>query len=506
MQSRSILADVKNLAGKSVIYGLGSILLKVVGFFLLPLYTRYLTPADYGVIAVAITVMVILSIIYTLGLNGALTRFYFDTQDETGRRRNSGTIWTGMILVATGMTVLMDRLGANLFPLIFREVPFAPYIRLTIWIAFFQVFSLIPLNLLQIQERPGLYVLATVASTLLSIGLIITLVVFQKQGAYGYLLGMLLATMLSAVLYAVFTIRHVQITLRWDIFKAALGYSLPLVPHGLASWVLELSDRVILERYVSLTDLGLYAISYQFGAVMNMAAIAVNNAWVPFLFKVDAERGDTAKPNLARLATYYTFVLSWGGLGLALLVKDALWLLTTPAFYPAYRVAPWIIGGLLLSGLYYIPVNFLFLRSKTGWVPVVTVLSGVVNVGLNLWLAPRYGIMAAAWSTFLAYGVMLALVWAVALREYSFPYEYRRLGLIGLTVVCLFIVGNTLKFDSSVIMDLGLRGALLLAYPLVLAVLGFFTPAEKATALTLMRQVLAMLHRTTRYVIQGGKF
>lgn len=494
VQSR-LLADLKDLAGKSLVYGLGSIILRGINFFLLPLYTRYLTPADYGIIAVTVTITAILSLLYPLGLHGALTRLYFNTENEAERRQSSGTIWVSLLVTAASMTLLLDRLGSTFFPLLLREVPFEPYIRLSIWIAFFNVLSLLPLNLLQIEERAGSYVLLTVINTLLSIGLVITLVVLKKQGAYGYLLGTLWAGILMAGPYLVLTLRRVQVILRWSILKTALIFSLPLVPHSLASWILDLSDRVILERFVSLSELGLYAMGYQLAGIMTMAATAINNAWVPFLFKTDATQGNAAKPGLARLATYYTLILSWVALASTLLAKEVLILLTAPTFHAAYQIMPWIIAGLLLNGLYFFPVNFLFLKSKTGWVPTVTVMSGLVNVGLNLWLTPSYGIMAAAWTTLLAYAVMLLLVWFISQRIYPFPYEYRRLGIIMLVTMCLFALGTMLQSDSMVI-DLGIKATLLLAYPLVLMALSFYTSAEKVMMLNFVQQILRGKQRT----------
>jgi O-antigen/teichoic acid export membrane protein len=186
-------------------------------------------------------------------------------------------------------------------------------------------------------------------------------------------------------------------------------------------------------------------------------------------------------------------------LGLSLFAKEALFFLTDPAFYDAYRVVPWIVGGLLFSALYYIPVNFLFLRERTRLIPLVTGLSGVVNIGLNLWLIPRYGVMAAAWTTFLAYGFMLILIWKISLQVYSFPYEYRRLGLIIFVGVSLFLFGTNVQFEG-VIAEMLIKGGLLLAYPFLLALLGFFKPTEKGKVLIFTQQVLAGLRRSVDWV------
>lgn len=228
-------------------YGVGTVLLRAIAFLLLPLYTRFLTPADYGVMAVTGTVGAILTILFPLGLHGAVTRFYFNARTEAERKEINGTILIGMVIAAVVMALATDRLGGLFFPLVFRDVPFTPYIRIAIWTSFLTVFGLFPLNLLQTKERAGTYVLATIAGTLLNIALVICLVVFLHLGVYGYLMGTLVASLIMTVPYALLSLRNVRLALRLDVLRSALAYSLPLVPHGLASWVLDLSDRVILQ-------------------------------------------------------------------------------------------------------------------------------------------------------------------------------------------------------------------------------------------------------------------
>src|SRR5262249_14514467 len=154
----------------------------------------------------------------------------------------------------------------------------------------------------------------------------------------------------------------------------------------------------------------------QFGLVMAIVGMGANNAWTPFLFRHDAERGEAARPELARLATVYVLALCWIGLAIALFVRPALRLLTPPAYHGAESVAVWLVVGSLVAAVYTIPVNFLFLKSHTKWAPVLTVSAGAANIALNLWLVPRYGIRAAAWSTVATYALLLVLSWAVARR------------------------------------------------------------------------------------------
>jgi O-antigen/teichoic acid export membrane protein len=276
-------------------------------------------------------------------------------------------------------------------------------------------------------------------------------------------------------------------------------FSLPLVPHSLAAWILELSDRAILERYVSLKDLGLYSLGYQFGSVILLLATAINFAWTPFFFKTVEREGKDANQRLAQLTTYYTMFLCFVALAIGLFIKEIIQLMAAPAFHPAYQVAYWIIGGQLLAGLYFIPANFLFFKRATRVIPVVTISAGFANLGINLLLVPHYGIIAAAWSTFLSYGLMLALVWFFASRVYPFPYEYRRLVRIVLAAAGLFALGTVLPYSSGITKAL-VRGSLISVFPITLMVLGVFTPAEKLTLLSMIQHGWAMARKTLKRV------
>ena len=383
-----------------------------------------------------------------------------------------------MILAAAAMALVLDRLGPSLTAMLLPDVPFDPYLRLAVWTAFLGVFGLTPLVLLQVRERPAAYVTLSLTTALTTTALIVALVA-RSHRAEGYLWGAFGGAALAVIPYVALTAANVRPVLRRACLLPALAYSLPLVPHALAGWALEMSDRAILARYVPLADVGVYALGYQLGAAMGLLSTAFNSAWVPFLFGTLQAEGEAANAKLARLVTYYAGLLCFAGLGWALLVKHAIPILAGPEFGGAYRITPWVVGGYVFSGLYLIPINFLFWRSRTRIVPLVTLGAGAVNVGLNLWLVPRYGPIAAACSTLVAYGVLLVLTWWSAQRIYHFPYEYRRLGLMVGLALALFLCGNLLP-HSGPLTEIPTRVLLWLAFPPALLALGVMTRAEMA--------------------------
>lgn len=484
-----ILADVKGLAGRSIVYGFGSVLGRSITFLLLPLYTRFLTPADYGIVAVSGTITAVLGIILPLGLHGAVAKYYFADTDELKRRRTNGAIALTIAVAAFSMTVVLDRFGGGMFTWLVPQVPFRPYVRLAIWTAFFSTFSLVPLTLLQVRERSVSYVAATLGSAVATAALIVYFVVIRHDGARGYLLAVCIATGTAAVIYAVVMARSLRFAIDRRVIWLALAFSLPLVPHGLAGWVLDVSDRVLLERFVPAAAIGLYALGFQFGAITNTVAGSMNSAWVPFVYRRVSESGEDAPASLARLATVFAVVILGVGLALALLGQDVVLLLMAPAYRGAAVIVPWIVCGYVFAGMYFVPANFLFVAERTSLIPMVTITAGALNVGLNLWLMPRYGVMAAAWTTLISYAATLVLAWGAAQKVYRVPYEYDRLARAGLVAGILYWGASTAGYGTAGAVIAHVAAAV--AFPPLLLVAGVVSPGERQLLSDATRRLFA---------------
>ncbi|HEY9506774.1 MAG TPA: oligosaccharide flippase family protein [Gemmatimonadales bacterium] len=488
--SGGVRGGLRKLAGASAVYGLGSVLVRGLTFVLLPVYTRYLDPAQYGIVSLTLTCTAVLGMLFPLGLRAAVSRSYFEGGSEGVQRERIGTIWTAMILFAAAFALVLDRAGPALAAVALPEVPFHPYLRFAVWTAFLGVLGLTPLALLQAEERARAYV-ALSLWTALSTTAVTLWLVLRGGGARGYLLGVLLGAALAAMPYLTMTLRRVRPALRMEVLRAALAFSLPLVPHMLAGWVLEMSDRAILTRFLPLGEVGIYTLGYQLGAAVGLLTTAFNAAWVPFLFATLKSEAEGGHRKLTRLATYYAVALVFVGLGWSLLVKYAVAFMVGPEFREAYRITPWVVGGYVFAGLYLIPTNLLFWQRQTRVIPLATLAAGVVNVGLNVTLVPRYGAIAAAWSTLAAYAVLLIVTWRSAERLHPFPYEYRRVGTAAGLALGLYLVGVVVPFPSLTA-EAAARFLLWLGFPLALAAAGVFDRTELAALAGVVRRRLRL--------------
>ncbi|HSJ55055.1 MAG TPA: oligosaccharide flippase family protein, partial [Anaerolineae bacterium] len=150
-----MFASLKRLAGQSFIYTAGDVLNRAMSLLLVPLYTAYLAPADYGLLAVITTLSSVLSILYLQSLESALARLHYDYRDEEERKKYYGTVWLLTTLVAVGMSLLLEVAGPSLSTLLFPDVPYLPYIRLAVWTTAITNSSFLLLrSVLRVREKP----------------------------------------------------------------------------------------------------------------------------------------------------------------------------------------------------------------------------------------------------------------------------------------------------------------------------------------------------------------
>lgn len=483
--------QLKSLIGQSMTYGLGDLLTKAIAFLLIPVYTHYLSAADYGILGIASTITAVLGILYPLALNTAAMRFYYDAPDEASQRDILGTIALAVLLIGFALAAVLTvtPLGAALFRAVVNDIPFDPYILILVWTAFFTSAAAVPLVIFRVQERPRRYVAYTAGGFLLITAAIVYFVVDRRAGALGALRGGLIASGLMAVLYVAETFRRSHFTLRRDWLKKGLIFALPIVPHLIAHWVLTLSDRSVLNQFVPLDQVGIYTLGYQMSIVLALASQALNNAWVPFFYRVAGE--EDASPRLARFFTYYLGIMTLTALGLALLGGDILLVVANPEYSEAARLVPIITLAYLAQSFYYPAVFALFYQQKTKYLPFITGSAAALNVIMNIALIPRWGIDAAAWNKVIAYAVLAAATWVVGQRVYPVAWEYGRLGKMLAVAFGLFALSAFLLPSLGLWFRMGLRLALLALFPVLLWVMRF--PEEEEE-----RHVRRLLHKWIR--------
>ena len=467
-----IARQLGRLARHSAIYGLGAVVARLIGVFLLPIVTRYLPHPrrDLGAIETLLALAIVLVTVLRAGISMAFFRFYFDADDERGRVTVVRTCFWYTMAAATAGLVAGVALAGPISQVLFSTGDRAGLVRAAFVFLWAQMNYEQLTSLFRVEERSYSYVAATLANVIITVGATILLVAVWDKGATGVVVGNFTGTL--AVYFVLLAYRRYQLGLEFDrpLFRQMQRFGLPLVPSGLALWVIDLSDRFFLVRMKGLGETGLYSVGVRVSTAILLLLIAVRTAWPGFAYSIRDD--EEAKRTYGFVLTYVLYLACWMSLALSLLAPWIVRLLTVPALYAGSRVVPLLVFG----GTAFIAFNLMSIgigrakRTQFNW--VVTGAAALVNVGLNFALIPPFGMMGAAVSTLVAYVVMFAGMTFRAQRVFAVPYQWRRIAIVVGAAVALTVLGKALRVP--------LAGALALSavYPLILLPLGFYLPVE----------------------------
>ncbi len=482
--------SLRSIVKGTSIYTLGSVLIKASGFLLIPVYTRYLTPDDYGVMSIVAVIVAILTAILSMGMFQAQTRFYYDFNED--RDKVGRLLFTINVLVfstALLVCVVLCVFGEGFFERIIEsdQVLFYPFVIIAIWTAFFHVFNQLVANYYIAAKKYTLSATILFLQFLITVVSVIYFVVILGEGALGGVKGVLIAQVVSFAAFYWKYASHFVRRLNRRYLRDVLAMGLPVTIHSTATAVLASVDKLIVEAFLPMAAVGLYALGYKFGLVMSVVVISVNRAWLPNYFELMNQPAGGRAREIRRM-----FCLWMSGLG-ALCIAGAVWsdelvrLMAAPDFYDAAAVVPVILLAYFFQGIYFFMISPLFYFKKTIMLPVITVAGAVVNVGLNFVLIPRYGIMGAAATALASFAILAVLSWIIGRRYFDPKFEIARLGLLLVAVSGLSVGGSSLGWPWPA-ETLFVAAYVLLCFalfpgylkPLTLRAIGFIRPNRPA--------------------------
>jgi len=462
---------LKELLRHSAIYGLGSIVARILAVLLLPLYTRYLSPGDYGLIETLIALSAVLTALVAQAMKSAFFRFYFDSPEEARRLLVVRTAFWYVLAASTATLVAGIALAGPISWVLFhthahRDLVIAAFIGLWAALNYEQMTSLF-----RVEQRSTAYVAATLANVAITIGATVVLVVAFHKGPLGVLVGNFTGTLAVYAALLVYSRRRLGFQFDRPLYRAMNRFGLPLVPSAVALWLTNFSDRFFLVKLADPHEVGLYSIGVRVASAILLLLTAFRLAWPAFAYSIEDDR--EAQRTYSFVLTYVVYVACWLAIALGLLAPWIVRVIATRPFYPAENVvAPLAFGAAAFGAYVVVQIGTgRARRTRSNW--VVTGAAAVLNVTLNLALIPSYGRMGAAIATLAAYVVLFVMMAWRAQRVFPVPYQWRRVATLAVAAGGLTVVGKALD------VPLGVAVALTLSFPLVLALLGFYLPAER---------------------------
>lgn len=448
---------LKALVKDSSVYFFIVLAWRLAGFITMPIYTRLLTPSDYGVMEAINRVTDILGLFLGFGLSEALLRHYYMAREPQEERHLVATAFTLLGLVVTCGAIVTLPAGALISRAVFGHARYTLFVNLAILSMLIDFIFALAMVVLRARRKMPFIIGASVCRLFVYLTTTVVFIVLLRWGIYGFFLGNLVTTVFCTALVGVPIWFRYGITLERKWLSLLLRFGLPLIPASFAQFLIHFSDRFFLVRYSSEGDLGLYSLAYKFGMLVSIGFSVLNNAWWPLAYKEWEENRDVFA--LRKPTAFMQLTLAVLSSSIILFAAPVIRLMSSPTFWPAGQYVAWLV----LSYWVYSLQSFLSIGTKlsnrTTTYAGAHALAGIVSLLANLILIRCLGVWGAVWATVVSMISVVFFMWRASRRTLHVPQDAAALGIGMLAIVCSGFADKLLPV--STIIPVLLRGAVL---------------------------------------------
>ncbi len=481
----------KSLFKQTAIYGLATVLPRMLSFLLVRLYTGILPTGEYGEVSIVLSWMVFFNVVLSYGMETAFFRFYnSETDKENVIATSTISIFWSSIIFIFGALIFRGTLAS------LANVD-VQYITYAIWILVLDALVIVPFSKLRANQKPMLYAVIKIGNVAVNLALnLFFLLLLPKIAASSpnsfignlyvanYEIGYIFVSNLAASLLTLVVLspNYLFLTRKFDavLWKKMMQYGLPILVAGIAFAVNEHFDKILLGYWlpesVAKSEVGAYSACYKLGLFMVLFATAFRLGIEPFFFS--HSKNENAPQTYAMITKYFVIFGSLILLGV-IVFADVLkfLLLDDKSYWEAMKVVPLIILANFFLGIYNNLSVWYKLTDRTKMGAYISIVGAVLTLALNYLLIPKFSYYGSAIATIVAYGSMMLISYVLGNRYYPIPYDMEKIGgYLGLSIV------------FSAISFYGFRENYLVGIPLLLVFVYFVYHNEKATILSIIKR------------------
>ncbi|WP_118952452.1 lipopolysaccharide biosynthesis protein [Taibaiella helva] len=461
----SAIQHIKKLAGESVVYGLSGILIRFVGLLMLPLLSKALSPAEYGIIGMYSSSFYMTFLFVVFAMDSATYRYYFDSGNDEATKRNTLATWyyfqlATSVILALLLFLFRGPLGVFLFKDTRKSIELVTLMSLAL------LMYALP-NILEawyrLQRKPWGAFFYSVATAGLSIILSAYCILQLKLGAIGFVIGQLSSFTLGS-LYAIFTLKGWLSPKYFNrkLLGNMLRYAVPFVPANIASQALAFLLNYYLKSKLSFSEAGLYYMGNTIASVIGLVTMAVGQAWSPFAFSI-ADSPDAKRIYSVSLSVYVIFMCGIC-LGMMLFIPDLLRVFTNEKYYPAAWVGSILIFNVFLTSTCVIGMTGCGIVKKTAPYAKAVIVASVVSVALIVPMVNLFGKEGAALALLLGQLIIPGYIFYVSQKYYPIPYEFGKLAIALIIAFLLGLLGRLFFTDLSPVLSFCVKICVILLF------------------------------------------
>jgi O-antigen/teichoic acid export membrane protein len=421
--------DIKQLLKSSLIrsagiYTITSALNAAIPFLLMPVLTRYLSPADYGMVSMYGVLISFVTPFVGFNVEGAIARQYYE------RENVDITVYASSCFVILLFSTIGVFIIFNVFAVPLSRLTAVPqqWLWTIVLVCFMQFLCRMVLVLWQVQVMPTRYGTFQIMQTILNVGLSVTLVIVVGITWQGPLIAQIIAVSVFASIALIILFRdgwlNYKINKRY--ISNALNYGIPLIPHTLGGAIISITDRLFITKMVGLEATGLYTVGYQVGMVIGLLQESFNRAYVPWLFERLKMDDINIKVRLVKMTYFYFIIIISISLMVAIIAPWFLVFFVGKQFVGSAVFVVWIALGYAFNGMYKMVVNYIFYAQKTAILAWITFGTALVNIILNYILISLNGAIGAAQATTLTFALSFVATWFFSNKAYKMPWMLKK--------------------------------------------------------------------------------
>lgn len=427
-----MLTQLKRLGADSLLYALMNVGTKVIAFIMLPVYTNFLPPSEYGVLDIIDRWTAMLTFLIIFGTDSALSFFYFDTEDKEKRLEHVRNVMYFRLFIVSILALIVLAGGPWIADVLLGDREYVNLLYLAIGVLLIDTMIVVILMVSRFEFKTKKVVVYTVGKMLLIAVLSYLFLKFIVQTPAGILYGRVVSVGIVLILLAFSSWQYLKPRISWESMKELIKYAAPLVPASLAFWVIANASAFFLKAFHSTEEVGIYGAATRLATVITLLTSGVQLAWRPYSMSIK-EREDSP----ALFSKIYMGLLLIGIFGIMAIatVMPFIIRILGKEYYDAYQYVAVVSAATFLNFFYMIISAGLFFTKKTTVISVTFAIVAVINTVLNIILIPVFSIWGAAIAYLAAYMVAIVFIFRKSQQEYYVPVSSIKMTFLFLNMI-----------------------------------------------------------------------
>lgn len=427
---------IKAFIQNSAIYTIATVLTRGIAIFLVPIYTRYLTPSEYGIIDYFMILASIINLTIALEISQAVVRYYQDAKGIEEKKSYVATAFLFTVFVYVLYFLISFVFSSELSSLFLDDENMSVLFMIASGaIATNGIFYFVQ-NQLKFEIRPKDVAIVSIVNVLVLSSLAIYLLVIVGLKVESIFIAQIVANIVSSVLAVYMARNSYGFVFVYAKFKEMISFSYPLVFSGIAVFVASMIDRIAIKNLLGLEELGIFGIAYRFAAISGLVMVGFQSSLMPLVYKHYKE--ENTPKDISKIFNIFSIFALFTVSGSILFAKEMVVLFTTEVFYSSASLIAVLVMAVFFSNMYIFAPG-IGIAKKTKLTAMITISSAILNTILNYTLIPILGLSGAAYATFISAISAFLLYMILAYKYYPIPYKTKELFLsFAFVLICSY--------------------------------------------------------------------